>query len=88
MKCSLGNATVKVNNCKDALYAIADDFEVTLNKLVQSSKRLTFFNELCNDDQIALFKYGALEVCCLRQVIGYDYHTNNMILPGVYHLYI
>ena len=83
MKCPFGEVTAKAGNWEDAITAIADDFEVLIEKLVKTSKRLRFFNELCNDDQIALVKYGGLDVCSMRQVIGYDNQTQNLVLPGV-----
>ena len=56
----------------ERLEAIVRNWELLTHKLIQLSKLLTQFNDICSDDQIALIKYGCIEMCCLRQTVAYD----------------
>ncbi|CAG2170428.1 unnamed protein product [Oppiella nova] len=43
--------------------------------LIQFTKSLTSFKNMCFNDQMALFKYGCLEILILRCSISYDTNT-------------
>lgn len=83
MDCPFGECVYKPDNCLDSLCCLSDNMEMIIERLVQASKRLTLFNEICEEDQLALIKYGAIEVSCMRQVIGYDQGKNQLRVPGV-----
>ncbi|CAG2122577.1 unnamed protein product, partial [Medioppia subpectinata] len=47
-------------------------FERNVKKTVEFTKALTGFRDVCDNDQIALVKYGAIDVINLRSVSYWD----------------
>ncbi|CAG2100060.1 unnamed protein product [Medioppia subpectinata] len=52
-------------------------FAVYLEQIVQKnvkiSKHITAFGTMCESDQIALIKYGSIEICFLRSILYYNF---------------
>ncbi|CAG2173924.1 unnamed protein product [Oppiella nova] len=48
--------------------------------LIQFTKHLDSFNNLCFNDQMALFKYGCLEILILRSSLHFDINTENWMM--------
>ncbi|CAG2169271.1 unnamed protein product [Oppiella nova] len=81
LKMPYGSVKSVANTYLDAMEAIAEHMEQVIDKLVSMSKRLTLFNAVCVSDQIALIKYGSIEMVYLRQIIGYNADTNHLVVP-------
>ncbi|CAG2100000.1 unnamed protein product [Medioppia subpectinata] len=60
--------------CNFALmYSIMDSFYTReIQNVITLSKKLSTFQDLCEDDKIALIKYGFSDILCLRSVAYYD----------------
>ncbi|CAG2099952.1 unnamed protein product [Medioppia subpectinata] len=56
----------------EAIKLIANDWEQTTYNIIKMSKKLRHFGDMCAEDQLALIKYGCLEMSCIRQASAYD----------------
>ncbi|CAG2170945.1 unnamed protein product, partial [Oppiella nova] len=72
---TFGKITSQVDTYMDAMTAITRSTEDLVQRLVIMCKTLTAFNTICPNDQIALLKYGSIELCSMRQFTGYDPNT-------------
>ena len=57
-------------------------FDRDVRNLVEFAKSLTAFREICEEDQIALIKYGCSEVVPLRSILFFNFETES------FHVYI
>ena len=73
----------KSKNLTESNYFIRIEMDRQIETLVESSKQLSLFNQICPNDQLALIKYGAIEVSNMRQVVGFDVHTNRLKVLSV-----
>ncbi|CAG2167282.1 unnamed protein product, partial [Oppiella nova] len=56
-----------------SMYAIMDTFyNREIQNLISLSKNLNTFQDLCENDRIALIKYGCTDIICLRSVAYYN----------------
>ena len=83
MEFTFGSDVYKPKNWTESNYLIRMEMDRQIETLVEASKQLSLFNEICANDQLALIKYGAIEVSCMRQVVGFDVHTNRMKVLSV-----
>ncbi|CAG2099953.1 unnamed protein product [Medioppia subpectinata] len=78
LQISSGRIITEVNTYLDEMVAIVKNAEQLVQRLVVMCKMLRGFNTICANDQIALLKYGSIELCSLRQFTGYD-STNHYL---------
>ena len=70
----------------NAMCAImAKKFDHDIRSLVAVSKGLDAFNNLCENDQISLLKYGSSEVFLMRSVLNFNFETNCLTIHLVSH---
>jgi hypothetical protein len=46
--------------------------DIAIRRLIKMSKKIYAFQDLCQEDQIALLKGGCTEMMILRSVVSYD----------------
>ncbi|CAG2170977.1 unnamed protein product [Oppiella nova] len=66
------NKLIEEQRHAEALKVIVNNWEQITHNIIEMSKQLTLFTEVCNEDQIALIKYGCIEMSCIRHVMAYD----------------
>ena len=66
----------KSKNLSESNYFIRIEMDRQIETLVEASKQLSLFNQICSNDQLALIKYGVIQVSVMRQVVGFDVLTN------------
>jgi hypothetical protein len=62
---------------------LAARFEREIKKVVYFIKNLTGFRDVCENDQIALVKYGAIEVLNMRSIVYYNREKDRFECPIV-----
>ncbi|CAG2104769.1 unnamed protein product [Medioppia subpectinata] len=50
--------------------------EREIGNVTSFCRRLPYFNHLCQNDQLALIKYGAVEIINMRSVLYFDQHEH------------
>ncbi|XP_054169174.1 uncharacterized protein LOC128966351 [Oppia nitens] len=76
-----GPIVSQTNTYRESLCAYSEHLEQVIIKLGVISKCLQLFNSINLNDQIALIKYGSIEISCLRSIIGYNDDTKQIVLP-------
>ncbi|CAG2181888.1 unnamed protein product [Oppiella nova] len=72
------NKTIVETRHVEALRAVVNNWEQITQNIIKMSKQLELFNDIYNEDQIALIKYGCIEMSCIRQVMAFDLRTKHM----------
>ncbi|CAG2102587.1 unnamed protein product [Medioppia subpectinata] len=60
--------------------ALSLKYENEIKNMVNVMQKLPIFSHICDNDRIALVKYGFIEIFLLRSVLGFNFHTQDMIL--------
>ncbi|CAG2105777.1 unnamed protein product [Medioppia subpectinata] len=60
--------------------ALSLKYENEIKNMVNVMQKLPIFGHICDNDRIALVKYGFIEIFLLRSVLGFNFHTQDMIL--------
>ncbi|XP_054153969.1 nuclear hormone receptor HR96-like [Oppia nitens] len=71
---------VPLSNMEEMCQLMAVKVDTEIRNLVTVSKGLSAFNNMCENDQISLLKYGSLEIFCMRSVLTYDYSNDSWTL--------
>ncbi|CAG2173564.1 unnamed protein product [Oppiella nova] len=78
------NKLIEEQRHAEALKVIVNNWEQITHNIIEMSKQLTLFTEVCNEDQIALIKYGCIEMSCIRHVMAYDTPNSLMTITMFY----
>ncbi|CAG2173097.1 unnamed protein product [Oppiella nova] len=64
---------LEAQTVEDVINFFVSRFEVYVQRFVDTTKSLSAFNDICENDQIALIKYSSLETLLLRTALTFDY---------------
>ena len=77
---SVPTITSEVSTFSEAMALISFKWENDIRKLIKNAKRLIAFNNICNEDQYSLFKYGAIEITYLLSILCYEQQNECIIV--------
>ncbi|CAG2169897.1 unnamed protein product, partial [Oppiella nova] len=64
---------IALNSFVNTINVIIMTHENKIKKIIQMSKCLTTFNNLCDHDQLILIKHGAIEISILRMICNFNF---------------
>ncbi|CAG2180790.1 unnamed protein product, partial [Oppiella nova] len=64
---------LEAQTVEDVINFFVSKFELYVQRFVDTTKSLSAFNDICENDQIALIKYSSLETLLLRTALTFDY---------------
>ena len=74
--------------CEDVVKLMAIYFEQNVQKSITFGKNLSAFKSLCENDQVALIKYGGIEICSIRSVRYFNFEEQYWTLIVVRDLFL
>ena len=74
---------IKINSILESPQPNNLFYEKGIRSLIEATKMLGVFQNICENDRIALVKYGSIDIICLRSILCYDLDNESWMIEMV-----